>query len=92
MGLSRQSVQRLADALVEDGLCSFLENPEHQRAKLLAPTKQGRNAIEQIHPIQVAFTNRLSEVVGESALRSASRTIDALLAGLDTPAGQIPKR
>lgn len=36
MGLTRQSVQRLADVLVDEGLCTYLDNPAHRRAKLLA--------------------------------------------------------
>jgi DNA-binding MarR family transcriptional regulator len=34
MGLTRQSVQRLADALVSDGMAEYLRNPRHRRAKL----------------------------------------------------------
>src|SRR5687767_7130428 len=41
MGLTRQAVQRLADALVDDGLCAYEDNPAHRRAKLVVPTEQG---------------------------------------------------
>src|SRR5689334_12942586 len=34
--LKRQSVQRLADALVEDGLLAASDNPDDQRAALLS--------------------------------------------------------
>jgi DNA-binding MarR family transcriptional regulator len=92
MGLTRQSVQRLADLLVDEGLCEYLDNPAHRRAKLLAPTKAGWAAIERIHPLQVAFTNRVSAIVGEAALREANATLVKLAAVLATPAGDIKRR
>ena len=89
MGLTRQSVQRLADALVEDGLCAYEENPEHRRAKLLVPTKKGWAAIDKIAPLQIEWTSRLGPIVGERALETASKTLDALLDALDTPEGEL---
>jgi DNA-binding MarR family transcriptional regulator len=46
MGLSRQSVQRVADLLAEKGLVRFEANPHHQRAKLVVLTTQGRAAVK----------------------------------------------
>jgi len=45
MGLARQSVQRIADLLVERGLARYTPNPAHRRAKLFEPTAKGRGAI-----------------------------------------------
>jgi DNA-binding MarR family transcriptional regulator len=45
MGLSRQSVQRIADLLVEKGLLRFEDNPHHQRAKLAVLTTKGAAAV-----------------------------------------------
>jgi DNA-binding MarR family transcriptional regulator len=50
MGLTRQSVQRVADILVERGLAEYRENPAHRRAKLLVPTDEGRAALSRIGP------------------------------------------
>ena len=41
-GLARQSVQRVADVLVEERFCSYEENPGHRRAQLLRITPRGR--------------------------------------------------
>jgi DNA-binding MarR family transcriptional regulator len=82
MGLARQSVQRLADALVDEGLCSYEQNPAHRRAKLLTPTIRGLNAIDRIRPKQVAWANLVSREVGERALRDAAATLDSILASL----------
>ena len=89
MGLTRQSVQRLADALVEDGLCAYEENPEHKRAKLLMPTKKGWAAIDKIAPTQIEWASRLGAIVGERALEATNRTLDALLEALDTSGGRL---
>jgi len=90
MGLTRQSVQRLADALVREGLCDYRENPAHRRAKLLVPAARGLAAIERIHPIQVAWADRTAAAVGVRALRAANATLAALLAALDSPRGAVP--
>jgi DNA-binding MarR family transcriptional regulator len=89
MGLTRQSVQRLADLLVEEGLCAYQDNPAHRRAKLLAPSADGWAAIERIRPVQSAWANKVAAKVGEKELRAASDTVDAILAALATPAGQL---
>ena len=45
MGLSRQSVQRVADLLAKKGLVRFETNPHHQRAKLVVLTAKGSTAV-----------------------------------------------
>ena len=40
-GLARQSVQRVADVLVEERYCLYEENPGHRRAQLLRITPRG---------------------------------------------------
>jgi DNA-binding MarR family transcriptional regulator len=44
LGLTRQAVQRVADDLVGAGLAAYRPNPDHARAKLLAPTEAGAAA------------------------------------------------
>ena len=58
MGITRQSVQRVADILAERGLARYLPNPAHRRAKLLTPTEQGRDAIARIGPGHAAAAGR----------------------------------
>jgi DNA-binding MarR family transcriptional regulator len=87
MGLTRQSVQRLADVLVDEGLGAYAENPAHRRAKLFRPTERGWAAIEFIHPIQVAWADRVGARVGAAALRETNAVVDTLLATLDSPLG-----
>lgn len=47
ISLTRQAVQRVADDLAEAGLAAYFPNPQHARAKLLAPTDAGRAALTE---------------------------------------------
>ncbi|WP_033310155.1 MarR family transcriptional regulator [Streptomyces iakyrus] len=78
MGITRQSVQRIADLLVERGLAEYRPNPAHRRAKLLAPTGEGRAAIARINPGHAAFADRLAEAFGETELAAAVRVLERL--------------
>ncbi|MFB6640608.1 MarR family winged helix-turn-helix transcriptional regulator [Streptomyces chartreusis] len=83
MGITRQSVQRIADLLVDKGLAEYRPNPAHRRAKLLAPTDEGRTAISRIDPGHAAFADRLAEAMGEAELADAVRVLERLSKVLD---------
>lgn len=83
MGLTRQSVQRLADALVADGLAELRDNPEHRRAKLLIATPKGLDAVRAIHADQVAWANRVTAGLDAEELRAALATIERLRAAVE---------
>ncbi|MGV9569174.1 MarR family winged helix-turn-helix transcriptional regulator [Streptomyces nigra] len=78
MGITRQSVQRVADLLVDKGLAEYRPNPAHRRAKLLAPTEAGRAAVARIDPGHAAFADRLAEAMGEEELAEAVRVLERL--------------
>ncbi|MFE9771386.1 MarR family winged helix-turn-helix transcriptional regulator [Streptomyces sp. NPDC005931] len=83
MGITRQSVQRIADLLVERGLAEYRPNPAHRRAKLLAPTEEGRAAVSRIDPGHAAFADRLAEALGEADLARAVQVLERLSETLD---------
>ncbi|MFI1565347.1 MarR family winged helix-turn-helix transcriptional regulator [Streptomyces sp. NPDC020490] len=83
MGITRQSVQRVADLLVERGLAEYRPNPAHRRAKLLAPTEAGRAAVGRIGPGHAAFADRLAEAFGQAGLADAVRALERLSEVLD---------
>ncbi|MEU9050460.1 MULTISPECIES: MarR family winged helix-turn-helix transcriptional regulator [unclassified Streptomyces] len=88
MGITRQSVQRIADLLVEKGLAEYRPNPAHRRAKLLAPTEEGRAAISRINPGHAALADRLADAFGDAELAEAVRVLERLskvLDGIDAP-------
>ena len=82
MGLARQSVQRIADILVADGLAEFLPNPAHKRAKLLSCTEKGLNAIRKIRPEAVAWAEKVKELIGEEELKDIDMALTKLFAKL----------
>jgi DNA-binding MarR family transcriptional regulator len=84
MGITRQSVQRIADLLVEAGLAEYRPNPAHRRAKLLAATQAGYDAVARIHPGHAAMAARLVAAMGEDDLSAAVDSLLRLSATLDT--------
>ena len=80
MGLARQSVQRIADLLVDKGLAEYLPNPAHQRAKLVRPTEEGYAAIARLREAQHEWANRVSAQVSLEDLRTTLATMTALVA------------
>lgn len=71
LGLARQSVQRVADLLVDQGWAVYRDNPAHRRAKLLEPTPQGRASLRRLAAAQHAWANAVAGTVGEGELRHA---------------------
>jgi DNA-binding MarR family transcriptional regulator len=92
VGLTRQSVQRTADLLVEAGLAEYLPNPAHRRAKLFRPTDAGYAAVRRIAPGQAVAAERLAAAVGIDDLASVVETLRRTCAALDelTLPSEIP--
>lgn len=82
LGLTRQSVQRVADVLEREGLTSFADNPEHRRARLLELTREGRTALGMIQAAQRDWANELGAEIGAEGLRRASGVLDRALDAL----------
>jgi DNA-binding MarR family transcriptional regulator len=83
MGITRQSVQRLADVLVAEGLGEYLANPDHLRAKLFRPTADGVEAIRRIDPGHAAVARRLASSLGRDEFEAALDALTRLSAALD---------
>ena len=82
MGLARQSVQRVADVLVADGLAEYHPNPAHKRAKLLSSTQKGFIAIQMIRPGVDAWAAGVKDLVGVSELEELEQRTGDLLSKL----------
>jgi DNA-binding MarR family transcriptional regulator len=83
IGVTRQSVQRVADLLVDRGLAAYRPNPAHQRAKLLTPTDAGRQAIHHISPAHAAFAQHLADMVSADDLEASLATVARLSEALE---------
>jgi DNA-binding MarR family transcriptional regulator len=82
LGLTRQSVQRVADLLDGDRLVEYVENPDHQRSKLVRLTARGQRTLRTIQASQRAWANSLAAEIGETDLRHASRVVNRLSVAL----------
>jgi len=87
---ARQSVQRIADLLVTDGLCDYRDNPHHQRAKLLELTPAGLTALASIDRAQHQWCDALGQELGETDLRQTAAGLRRILALLE-PGDKIPE-
>jgi DNA-binding MarR family transcriptional regulator len=83
MGITRQSVQRLADLLEAEGLAEYQPNPSHRRAKLLRPTEAGYAAVRAIDPAHAVAARRLAGELGPDELARAVDALTALSGALD---------
>ena len=82
LGLARQSVQRVADALASAGLLSYEDNPRHRRARLAGLTNEGQSVLERIQAAQRPWADELGGAVGERDLERVNATLDRVLAAL----------
>ena len=82
MGLARQSVQRTANLLVEEGLCEYVPNPAHRRAKLLIATDHGLDSIRKLAPRVTAWSKRVRESVGDDVIDATTVSVKELLSAL----------
>ncbi|MET9212359.1 MULTISPECIES: MarR family winged helix-turn-helix transcriptional regulator [unclassified Nocardia] len=83
MGITRQSVQRIADLLVDKGLCEYRPNPAHKRAKLVAVTAAGQAAVQRINPQHAVMARRLADALGPTEFAATVATLTRLSAVLD---------
>jgi len=75
MGLTRQSVQRIVDVLLAEGIVAFEENPDHRRAKLVRVTDEGTRRYARLDALQRQWANRVSRGLDPSALRAARQVM-----------------
>jgi DNA-binding MarR family transcriptional regulator len=78
LGLSRQAVQRLANAMAADGMVTFVPNPADRRADHVVLTNAGRNLYRRSLDREWAFTNAVSDGFDADALARAAALIDAV--------------
>lgn len=70
MGLTRQSVQQTADALVRDKLVELVSNPADRRARLMTLTPTGRKALRYVEEQQSGWANAIAERLPHAELRA----------------------
>jgi DNA-binding MarR family transcriptional regulator len=85
MGLTRQSVQRIADELEKTGIVEFRDNPHHKRARLVTLTAKGHALNEAAMALQKPWVAALAAAIDHSALQAALAVLTELRARLEQP-------
>lgn len=84
MGLTRQSVQRVVNEMVADGMLTLKENPHHKRAKLVLMTPKGEKAFQLALELQGPWVKALSQGIGKKRLVEAKEVLSALRVKLES--------
>lgn len=80
--VSRQLIQTLVNALLEQRLVTLVDNPAHRRSPLVSLTPDGEALIQRMRRKERKFFASLGSGVSEARLTAATRTLRALRAEL----------
>ncbi|MEZ9515122.1 MarR family winged helix-turn-helix transcriptional regulator [Vibrio splendidus] len=83
MGQSRQATQRVTDIMVKDGLLTWLDNPNHKKAKLVNMTEKGRDAYNLLDQKQEVWAESGAEGIERDELDKALSTLRKMAVFLD---------
>lgn len=75
LGLARQSVQRVADAIVAEDLARFEPNPDHQRSPLLILTSAGERVLDAINERSRQGHLQQAAALGEDGIAELRRLL-----------------
>lgn len=84
MGHARQSVQRVADALVADGLVVYRVHPTDRRTKVLELTPDGLEVLTAIYHRQLAWSERVVAKLDASQLPLVTEALEGIGATLES--------
>jgi DNA-binding MarR family transcriptional regulator len=82
-GQSRQSVQRIANDMVRDGLIRSEDNPGHKRSPFLVLTDEGQRIGDEVEMRRIDWTSMLSDRIGGHDPQQAISVLVALREALD---------
>lgn len=82
IGHARQSTQRVANALVMDGLLEYRPHPGDRRTQVVELTEHGREMLEQIYARQMDWSRAVVEQIGEPRLAEATASLRIIAARL----------
>jgi len=82
IGVTRQSVQRIANELETEGVIAFRPNPRHKRAQLVGLTSHGRTLFERSMELQRPWAGALGRNLTASQVTQVCKTLEELLANL----------
>lgn len=90
LGHTRQSVQRIADLLVDEELAVYRPNPAHRRAKMLEITPAGLTALHRMQALFDQLAQRTSADLETEQLELARYTLNQLGQRLEAELPNLP--
>ncbi len=72
---SRQRMQRLADELAAEGLVDFIDNPKHQRSKLVRLTPKGEARYRALNTRLLSVASTMGLALSEASIRETSEIV-----------------
>lgn len=78
MGHARQSVQRIADVLVKEGLALYKDNPADRRAQLLELTPQGMEVLMAIYALNEAWAAHIMTKLDPEQLVTIAEALEGI--------------
>ena len=83
MGLTRQAVQRLVDAMHEDELLLFQDNPDHKRAKLISLSELGTTVYSKLDEEQSEWAKKCSTGITKAELETTLSVLKRIATSID---------
>jgi DNA-binding MarR family transcriptional regulator len=83
MGLTRQTVQRLANEMKVGQFIEYAPNPDHRRAKLVRLTKKGRRVMKILKQRQIHWADKIAAGVSTEEIEAALGLVKKLRMRLD---------
>jgi DNA-binding MarR family transcriptional regulator len=83
---TRQSIQRLADTLVEDGLASYTPDPADRRKQIITLTAKGSTVLAEMEADFDRWSKRLVRALGKQDVTETIERLDVLKRVLDADA------
>lgn len=87
LGVTRQTVQRVADEIVDGGLATFEANPDHSRSPLLVLTSEGAAILERLNETTGRRNVELTEGLGDDGVRRLRALLGQLRLALEEGSG-----
>jgi len=72
---SRQRMQRLADELAAEGLVRFIDNPKHQRSKLVQLTRNGHERYREMNARFLGIASTMGVALSEAEIRKTTEIV-----------------
>jgi DNA-binding MarR family transcriptional regulator len=83
---TRQSIQRLADNLVAEGLATYTRDPDDRRRQIITLTSKGKKLLDEMESDFDRWSGRLVKQLGKENVSQMIEHLDALKRILDADA------